>query len=373
MLFKMGETFMHTVTVLRFEDGSMSIDRATCHEAEQIAKWFADGTLSFDEMKQMFMINSTGYNLKLGTNINITYITWYQQNNTPFFGYREVGEGKGFTSMYHPSSGNYVLSGGKLYHQGQRKCDHRYEEWVLKNLARFPHPDSDPSIPEELEVAPDEQLILTVKMDGADTRKWPSFMPNGVYSKELHEANCRELQEIYPEAVRPLPMLNENVIRERGNRIRKVLAGFVDSIMGISKKCQDDITSIDEQMQAAHAVANTLDPSAVVKKAIRESTVPVMTIRERVRSADPRDITEKVADRYLGMIAESKISFAHYRNPNTELDIILRMLEMLRGDKTVEFYKKARGFKFVQESLIELGYTTVEKENYFFDQLLAGQ
>lgn len=394
MLFKMGETFLHTVTVIRFEDGAIAIDRATCHEAEQIAKWFANGTLSFDEMKKMFMINSTGYNLMLGTNINITYITWYQLNNAPFFGNRDMGEGKGFTSLYHPSSSNYVLTDGKLYHQGQRKCDHRYEEWVLKNLAKFPHPDADPSIPEELEVEKDEQPVVIEK-------NWPSFMPNGVYNKELHEANCRELQEMYPGFVRKLPItmpsihnadgtLNEEVLferqakasialidkaaaKERGKRICAALGRFVDAIMGSSKKCQDEITSIDEQMQAAHAVANTLDPSAAVKKAIRESIAPVMTIRERVRAADPREITETVADHFISMIAESKISFAHYRNPNTELDIVLRMLEMLRRDPDISFEKKGRWFKFIQASVIEMGYTTVEKENRFYDQLLAGQ
>lgn len=368
MLFKMGEAFMHTVTVLRFKDGSLAIDRATLEEAKQIVKWFDEGTLSFDVEKNMFMINSTGFNKMLGKNIHVMYVTWFREMASPFFGNRDIGMGKGFNTMCLPSNSVYSYFNSELAYQGPRGADHKYEDFMMASFAERPDPDADPSIPEELEVEKDEQILS------------PTEVTRQAWLEHQHEAKPL-LQVKLDGAVHQLPAmvpfknigLSEEAIKERGRRICKVLGDFVDRIKGISKQCQDDINSIDEQMLAAHAVANTLDPSAIVKKAIRDSVAPSVSILKRIRAADPRDEREKIADRYIGMILSSKVAFSHYHRLSGEYQHISWMLQQMKMDKSISLTTLHRWIRFIKETVIVMGFTTEEKENDFYDQLLAEQ
>ncbi|MNS78499.1 hypothetical protein D3C72_1121160 [compost metagenome] len=380
---------LYTVTLIRFSDGSMAIDRATQPEAVQIQKWFEEGKLSFVPERKMFLINSTGYTKMLGTDINITYISWYGELGEPFFGFREIKQGPYVTPMPHPSLATYVLIEGELRIIGHRKDDHAYEEYVDKYMAKYPHPDADPSIPEELEVEKDEQPVISPAevtqqswkntwgtLKPADVDKmispvgsWPVFMPNGMYNRELHEANCQELQQMYPGVLQVVPVLNDAVIKERCRRIGNALGRFVDRVMGASKKCQEDITSIDEQMQEAHAVANSLDPSAIVDKAIGESVVAPVAIREK----DPRDPIDSIVDHYFNLLTRSELSFVPYGMTSDELRHLYWMLQEMKMNPHVPTNKKYRWLTFIQDALIEMRLTTRGKMREFLTQLRVSQ
>ncbi|MNC08193.1 hypothetical protein D3C75_557720 [compost metagenome] len=364
MLVKMCDIDLHTVTLIRFSDGSMAIDRATKVEAEKIQKWFEEGKLSFVPEKKMFQINGTGYTKMFGIDINITYISWFKEDGDPFFGMREIEPGAYVMQMMNIDLAVWSLIEGELRIIGHRKNDHAYEEYVEKHMARYPHPDADPSIPEELEVEKDEQSVSSpTKTD------WPSFMPDGVYNKELHEADCRELQEMYPGVVQVLPVLNDAVVKERCRRIGNALGRFVDRVMGASKKCQEDITSIDEQMQEAHAVANSLDPSAIVDKAIGESVVVPVTIREK----DSRDPIDKIVDHYFNLLTRSELSFVSHGMTSDELRHLYWMLQEMKMNPHVPMNKKGRWLAFIQDALIEMRLTTREKMYAFLTQQRVSQ
>lgn len=396
MLFKMGEVLLHTVTVMRFSDGSMSFDRATLDEAEQIVTWFKEGVLSFDIEQKMFVINNTGSTKMLGTAINVAYITWFRKTKQPFFGPRDIGQGKGFSTMHHPLIAVYSYLDDKLVREGPRGCDHKYEDYMANKFANRPNPDADPSIPEELEVEKDEQPVVIEK-------NWPSFMPNGVYSKELHEANCNELAEMYPwpqvelnipvmpSLHNPDGTLNEEVLterrwrmcavtgsevvaKERGRLICKALGDFVARIIGVSKQCRDAMASIDEQMQEAHAAVNDYtSASATVEVKLTKDEVAEITAVSRVRATDTRNTFDKIADYYIAMIAASKIGFSHYGSSSGDLSHISWILGQMKTNPYIALPTRQRWINFIHDTVIEMDLTTQDEEEAFFNRVLSGQ
>jgi hypothetical protein len=377
MLFKMGETFIHTVTVLRFVDGSMAIDRATHEEAKQVAKWFEEGVLSFDVANKMFVINSTGSTKMLGTNINVTYITWHRTNLVPFFGTRDVGEDTGFTPMCSPLTAVYSLLDGKLAYEGPRVCDHRYEDWMLNNFATRPNPDAIPSIPEELDVEKDEQPKIVEK-------NWPSFMPNGVYNRELHIANCNELAQMYPTSVRAVsPFEDKGHVDEDGLAVRRkdtveafralirehCSSNWLDNLFGgwtfypwAKKEPEPD--PISKQMLKAH------EP---------EHLVEIIDPRDELVQPSFKQfaILDSMVSRYVTLIKTQRdsLSFELDRFGNkTSLAHLLTMLGTV-NDREVKMTigKRQRWLGYVQGMLVAHQLIGVDTERDATREILNGQ
>lgn len=360
MQVSMGETILHTVTLAYGPVNGVSILRTTPEEAEVVAGWLRDGSIVCDIKQSGFRINDTLFTKVISgesiENIFVAYITWYDECPFPFFTPKDYCESAFFdTSKSHIGLRQYCFQNDQLhmFDADFLELMHAHRRNITKRA------DADPSIPDELDVEMDEQWRVANSSIKPD--QWPSFMPGGVYNKELHRQNCEELAQLYPnvEILRLPDLFKRNgeidevsLQKKRANLHQALqrnvndttwLAGLFASFRGaISSvaKMKDVANAIDVQMRKAHELDKP------------------MTIREQVRAADTRTEREKLIDQYAGIIFAAKPRW----HSNEEIGDLLYLLHQLRSGTNELFGVSVEPtvMHYVEKNLHDFGFVVNE-------------
>ncbi|QBJ02804.1 hypothetical protein MZD04_gp278 [Pseudomonas phage Psa21] len=335
MQVSMGETILHTVTLAYGPVNGVSILRTTPEEAEVVAGWLRDGSIVCDIKQSGFCINDTLFTKVISgesiENIFVAYITWYDECPFPFFTPKDYCESAFFdTSKSHIGLRQYCFQNDQLhmFDADFLELMHAHRRNITKRA------DADPSIPDELDVEMDEQWRVANSSIKPD--QWPSFMPGGVYNKELHRQNCEELAQLYPNVeILRLPDLfkrngeiDEVSLQKKRANLHQALQRNVNDttwLAGLFASFRGAISSVAKMKD----VANAID----VK--MREAHEMALTPTERCRQLDVRTSRIKLIDCYATQIFAAKPRMSPYTN--TDINALLWLLSEIRHND--EFFK----------------------------------